>query len=123
MAEEKPHVEAKMNTITAQGSAPGEWSGMPIALAKPIYTKLYDLGVLSLAHFGVELQPFFDDAEIGDASIFEDDILLPWLANSVDLSILDAQTDSAHIGHYQINYITGNNSGEITINFIGIKQS
>jgi hypothetical protein len=32
-----------------------------------------------------------------------------------DLSVLDAQTDSVQIGAFQLNHITGNGSGEISI--------
>lgn len=111
-------VEAKMNTITTKASSPGEWSGLSIEAAKPIYDKLYALGVLSTAHFGIEIEPLFSDALISDASIFEDEVMLPWLANNVDLSLLDAQMDSVQAGHYQINHVTGNGSGEISVVFI-----
>lgn len=48
---------------------------------------------------------------------------LPWLCQSLDLSILDAQTDSVQVGAFQLNHITGNNSGEISIPFIETRNA
>ena len=50
--------------------------------------------------------------------LFDKQYNLPWLATSLDLSILDAQNDSANIGHYQMNFINGNSSGDVQIPFI-----
>lgn len=48
---------------------------------------------------------------------------LPWLCQSIDLSVLDAQTDSANVGSFQLNYLTGNSSGEISIPFIETRNA
>lgn len=49
--------------------------------------------------------------------------MLPWLCQSIDLSILDAQTDSVQVGAFQLNHITGNGSGEISIPFIETRNA
>lgn len=55
--------------------------------------------------------------------LLDDDYKLPWLCQSIDLSVLDAQTDSANIGSFQLNYLTGNSSGEISIPFIETRNA
>ncbi|WP_151742898.1 hypothetical protein [Acinetobacter sp. TUM15113] len=52
-----------------------------------------------------------------------DNSRLPWLCQSLDLSLLDAQTDSVHVGAFQLNHITGNSSGEISIPFIETRNA
>ena len=52
-----------------------------------------------------------------------DNSKLPWLCQSLDLSLLDAQTDSVQVGSFQLNHITGNNSGEISIPFIETRNA
>lgn len=103
----------------------GPWSGMSPADAKRHYLELYDLGTLSTVHFGIDLQPLERDSLIAraDLPIFRQTIKLPWLAQSIDLSVLDLQTDSVMLGHYTQNYITGNSSGELAIPFIETRQA
>lgn len=103
----------------------GPWSGMPAADAKLHYRELYALGTLSTAHFGIELRPLERDSMIANADlpIFNPSIKLPWLAQNMDLSIFDLQTDSVQIGHYQQNFITGNTSGDMTIPFIETRNA
>ncbi|KKW78818.1 hypothetical protein AAV96_09350 [Acinetobacter sp. AG1] len=48
---------------------------------------------------------------------------LPWLCQSIDLSVMDAQTDSIQVGAFQLNHITGNSSGEISIPFIETRNA
>ena len=112
-------------TISVEGSIDGMWSGMPISVAKVEYKGLYDLGTLSNIHFGVELKPFLANSELAlqDIPIFDQGFRLPWLCQSIDLSILDGQTDSTNVGSFQINYITGNGSGEISIPFIETRNA
>ena len=52
-----------------------------------------------------------------------DNSKLPWLCQSIDLSLLDALTDSAQVGTLQLNHITGNGSGEISIPFIETRNA
>lgn len=106
-------------------AAGGMWSGMPISEAKVEYEALYALGTLSNIHFGVELQPFDPNGallkkKVFDSLIpfFDENYKLPWLCQSIDLSVLDAQSDSANVGSFQLNFLTGNSSGEISIPFI-----
>ena len=103
----------------------GQWSGMPISVAKIYYDKLYGLGTLSNIHFGVDLEPFNLTGGIADADIplFDDEYELPWLCQSIDLSVLDAQNDSVNVGSFQLNYLTGNSSGEISIPFIETRKA
>ena len=119
---------AQLSTITLTGAAEtksGMWSGMPIDEALIYYKKLYALGTLSSIHFGVYLEPFNSPSKIADANIplFEDDYELPWLCQSIDLSVLDAQNDSVNVGSFQLNYLTGNSSGEISIPFIETRNA
>ena len=51
------------------------------------------------------------------------DMKLPWLCQSIDLSVLDAQSDSANVGSFQLNFLTGNSSGEISIPFIETRNA
>ena len=55
--------------------------------------------------------------------LVDKDFMLPWLCQSIDLSILDAQTDSVQVGAFQLNHITGNGSGEISIPFIETRNA
>lgn len=106
----------------------GVWSGMPADKAVRIYKELYALGTLSPANYGIELTPFDENGLLMDDSfwripLFDEGMLLPWLATSVDLSILDAQVDSFYAGHYQMNFINGNGSGDIPITFIETRNA
>ena len=109
----------------ASNALQGMWSGMPISKAKAIYDGIYKLGTISNIHFGVELKPFDPNSAIAqqDIPIFDEQVRLPWLCQSIDLSVLDAQTDSAQVGAFQLNFLTGNNSGEISIPFIETKNA
>ncbi|ENV36875.1 hypothetical protein F959_01682 [Acinetobacter venetianus RAG-1 = CIP 110063] len=55
--------------------------------------------------------------------LIDNNFSLPWLCQSIDLSLLDAQTDSVQVGSFQLNHITGNNSGEISIPFIETRNA
>lgn len=50
--------------------------------------------------------------------LVSDDFVLPWLAQTIDLSVMDAQSESVKTGSFQLNFITGNASNEISIPFI-----
>lgn len=103
------------------------WGGLTAAQAHTLYKELYALGTLSSAHFGVELEPLFADGAIGkSASLidwFNPSIHLPWLAQSVDAHILDAQSDSVNVGHYQLNHLSGNGSGELQVAFLETRRA
>ena len=98
---------------------------MPISKAKAIYDGIYKLGTISNIHFGVELKPFDPNSAIAkqDIPIFDEQVRLPWLCQSIDLSVLDAQSDSANVGSFQLNFLTGNSSGEISIPFIETRNA
>ncbi|WOE40048.1 hypothetical protein [Acinetobacter chinensis] len=89
------------------------------------YQQLYALGTLSSAHFGIEIEPFSRSGKVGNSSIpiFEESTKVEWLANNVDISVFDAQTDSTQVGAFQLNFITGNNSGEISATFIETRDA
>ncbi|NNP70379.1 hypothetical protein [Acinetobacter sp. Ac_5812] len=115
-----------LNLDIAKGDVPlGMWSGMPITDAKKHYSQIYALGSISCIHFGIELEPYDFDGKIANSDIplFNVTNKLPWLCQSVDLSLLDVQTDSVIVGAFQINHITGNGSGEISIPFIETKNA
>lgn len=101
------------------------WSGLTVDKAVSHYQELYALGTLSAAHFGIEIRPYRANSKIAQANIpiFDPSNKIAWLANNVDVSLLDAQTDSVHIGHYQLNHITGNASNELSISFIETKAA
>lgn len=68
-------------------------------------------------------QQGFEASTIIESIPLMDNSRLPWLCQSIDLSVLDAQTDSANVGAFQLNYITGNASGEISIPFIETRNA
>ncbi|MFN1851727.1 hypothetical protein ACK136_19880, partial [Acinetobacter baumannii] len=86
---------------------------------------LYALGTLSAAHFGIEIRPYRANSKIAQANIpiFDPSNKVAWLANNVDVSLLDAQTDAVHVGHFQLNHVTGNASNELSISFIETKEA
>ena len=55
--------------------------------------------------------------------LVDEEFSLPWLCQSLDLSLLDALTDSVQVGTFQLNHITGNGSGEISIPFIETRNA
>ncbi|MCY3200812.1 hypothetical protein, partial [Acinetobacter baumannii] len=87
--------------------------------------ELYALGTLSAAHFGIEIRPYRANSKIAQANIpiFDPSNKVAWLANNVDVSLLDAQTDAVHVGHFQLNHVTGNASNELSISFIETKEA
>ncbi|WP_372557368.1 hypothetical protein [Acinetobacter pittii] len=89
------------------------------------YQELYALGTLSAAHFGIEIRPYRANSKIAQANIpiFDPSNKVAWLANNVDVSLLDAQTDAVHVGHFQLNHVTGNASNELNISFIETKEA
>ena len=101
----------------------GYWSGMTAAELAVIATDLYATGTLSSAQYIVALEPLNHDSIVGSLELFEDDMQkkLPFLATSTTMSVLDAQTDSVQAGHYQLNHITSNSTGDVTINFMETK--
>lgn len=102
----------------------GVWSGLPIATARSYYDELYALGTLSPIHFGIILQPYDGSGPLADIELFNTEkYKIPWLCQSIDLSLLDAQTDSVQVGTFQLNHITGNSSGEISIPFIETRNA
>lgn len=118
-------------TIKASDSA-GYWAGMTAQNLKNLYRQLYSLGTLSQAHYIVELNPYDPTGPLSKVELFDrvplrrDDhdlvgVLLPWLATSCSLSVLDAQSDSVQAGHYQQNFITGNSSNEVQVTFLETK--
>jgi len=122
----------------------GAWAGLEKPEALNLYKELYELGTLSSVHFAVELTPFARNAEIARKQIelytpeslnsllsggqprkvkqtipfFNPSYKMPFLAQSVDMSLFEAQSDSVNVGHYQLNFITGNAASEISIQFI-----
>lgn len=102
----------------------GAWAGMDAAEAKALYAEIYKLGTISSAHFAVKLSPLFSDGELAKSNleIFADSFPLPWLAQNVDMSLIDTETDSIKVGALQLNHITGNASPEIPISFLEVKS-
>ncbi|EOI0070705.1 hypothetical protein ACMFRB_000344 [Acinetobacter baumannii] len=101
------------------------WSGLTVDRAVSHYQELYALGTLSAAHFGIEIRPYRANSKIAQANIpiFDPSNKVAWLANNVDVSLLDTQTDAVHVGHFQLNHVTGNASNELSISFIETKEA
>lgn len=100
-----------------------QWFGRTSAQARSHFYDIYNLGTLNAAQFGVVLKPFngaFANSK-SKIPIFNEKICL--LAQSVDVSIFDAQNDSMNVGNHQLNYITGNATNEISITFLETKNA
>lgn len=135
------------NSILLGSEQSGPWGGLCAADALNLYKELYALGTLSSVHFGVEIKPWDENGlinsqeinlykvenltkigwdpeaqESGAIPLFDDKYKLPWLAHNCDTSNLDAQFDSINVGHHQMNFLTGNASGEISVTFIETKN-
>lgn len=107
----------------------GWWAGKTAAELQQIYKQLYSLGTLSQAHYIVELEPYDPNGPLSEIPLFNKvpvklegfdltGVLLPWLATSCSISLIDAQSDSIQAGHHQQNFITGNGSNDVTITFL-----
>lgn len=126
----------------------GVWSGVSVEEARKQYENLYNTGIFIPTHFGVKFAPYDPDGALAEEEInlyspYELGMLLysdfditpqkqlgkiplldpdfttvPFLCSSVDVPIIEANSDSANIGHYQLNYLTGNATEEITFNMI-----
>jgi len=122
-------------TMTIRGNAPddykkhGWWAGKTAAELQQIYKQLYSLGTLSQAHYIVELEPYDPAGPLSKIPLFNKvpvrlgrfdltGAVLPWLATSCSISLIDAQSDSIQAGHHQQNFITGNGSNDVTITFL-----
>lgn len=143
-------IHVKANPDATLPSVVGVWAGMNPDQAQSVFSELYGLDVLSMAHFGVTLEAFYDDAEIVSKQIdlyssfdlknmlgnghapskspqkiplIDRDFKLMWLATNVDISTLDAQNDSVHVGHFQLNYFTANGTGDISVTFIETRNA
>ncbi|MCG2572075.1 hypothetical protein LVY74_00685 [Acinetobacter sp. ME22] len=114
--------------VVNANSEGGYWAGMEVQKARSIYEELYQLGTLSSAQFGIELEPLFSDHSLGDDVPLlkmnsSDPYYIPYLAQNVDASIIDAETDSIKVGTFQLNQITGNTSTEVQVTFLETKDA
>jgi hypothetical protein len=111
-----------LDTVQAVGSAVKNnwWAGLSAAELKQVYKEIYDLGTLSKAHYLVEIEPINPSLKLNLLSNEDGDLgwAVPWLATSFSSGLLDAQTDSVNIGHFQQNFITGNGSNEVQVTFL-----
>lgn len=99
----------------------GAWSGMSAEEAQRNYKELYALGTMSPVHFGIELSAYDQDGLLANdpwVTMLSPDFKLPWLAREVDMKVIDAQSDSAQVGHFQMNFLNSNSANEIAITFI-----
>ena len=112
-----------INSVIEKEYHRGQWSGMTAAELSVIAQELYKIGTLSSAQYIVTLEPLNKDSEISYFEMFSEkkQNIFPFLASSCSLSILDAQTDSIQAGHYQLNHITSNSTGDVTITFLETK--
>ena len=126
----------------------GAWAGVSADKAKATFENLYNIGLFQPTNFGITLRPFDPNSKIAEAEvplyssyelgtlllpdfetrpkqdlvklplISEEFTALPFLCASVPISLIDAISESVNAGHYQINYLTGNSSPEITLQMI-----
>ena len=118
--------------MTIRGTKGNYWSGLSSADLRLIWSDLNRIGTLSKAHYIVELSPYSANSPLKEIPIFQTSKegtsrfnivgYLPWLAQSVDVSIIDAQSDSINAGHFQQNYMTGNQQSEVSITFLETKN-
>ncbi|GAA5003271.1 hypothetical protein GCM10023206_06790 [Acinetobacter puyangensis] len=111
--------------VTATDENPGPWVGRTAKDAYALYNAIYALGTISTAHFGVEFSPLFNDGKIAnlDLALFDNSTYkIPFLAQNVEASLIDADTDSIKVGAFNLNHITGNASNEVQISFIETKN-
>lgn len=110
----------------------GWWAGLSADKLSMVYRDLHPLGTLSSAHYMVELIPYNDKGPLSDVPLLhhlpnQQDhafwTMVPWLATQTSLPILNANTDSIQAGHFQQNYVTGNESGELSISFLDTREA
>lgn len=124
----------------------GVWSGVDAEEAIAEFENLYNTGLFLPTNFGIKLRPYDPDGELADLEIQnysayelgtllipdfntspekkliklplldEEFTALPFLCVDTHLTGIDAITESVNAGHYQLNYITGNTTDEITVN-------
>lgn len=130
----------------AQKSEVGAWGGTTSENAQRIYQQVYGVGTLAKCLFGITLTPYKPDGALAELTtslynasdlntllqygkgtkdkqpvpLVDDNFneVLPLLCASLDITFLEAQTESFTVGHHQLNYITGNSSESITLNLI-----
>lgn len=105
------------------------WGGMYSHQALQQILTLQDIGVghLRKSHYIVKFRPFWEKGQVATLTKANqlpllDQSYMGWLVTSADLSLIDAQTDSVQAGHYQHNYVTGNNANEITLTMLETKN-
>lgn len=108
---------------------PRVWGGMYASEALQQIKQLQDIGVghLRKSHYIVKFRPFWERGVAAQLAIqaklpLLNNNLIGFLVTSTDISLLDAQTDSVQAGHYQHNYVTGNNSNEISMTLLETKN-
>lgn len=119
----KIYKQRTVQEITEDATYNTVWAGMTAAKAKNMYEQIYAVGTLSQAHFGVKLSAYFQNSEIGKLHLLQNSSYLPFLAQSVEASLLSAQSDSANVGHYPLHHIGGNNLPEMQIGFLETKDA
>jgi hypothetical protein len=112
-------VQPLQSNIKTRSSQPGWWGGRSAQDALAKYKALKAHGVLKKAHYLVEFEPF--SSQLG-AGLHKLPLFavgsLAWLASSTSLSLIDVETDSVKVGHYQHNYVTGQSTSEFEITMI-----
>lgn len=131
----------------------GIYNGLTGVQAQILVKELSELDVLLKPNFKVTLAPYFANSAIanthiklldglhnalatGNLSVNDRSVPIPifpqnsqygqyiqYLATDIDVSFLDAQTDSQIIGAFNINHVTGNSTGDVTITFIETRNA
>ena len=107
-----------------EGEYLGHWAGLSAAGIKAQYQHLKELGTLSSAQYIVRLRAFDTGGNLDSIGMDALDKIgwaVEWLAQSCSVSILDAQSDSVQVGHFQQNFFTGANENDVDITFLETK--
>lgn len=123
-----------VTAANAQNKSVGWWAGMTGANLSLINRMLYSMGTISQAHYIVDLEPYdatgalsdlpiFDKKPLSEAGFSLTGAMLPWLATSCNMSLLDMQSDSVQAGHFQQNYLTANSASEVQVTFLETKRA
>jgi hypothetical protein len=116
---------AKSITSTAKALSSGDagfeyggyhWAGMQKSELVSHYKSLKALGIQHKEYYVVRFRPYREN-KTKDIDLLSN-VLSGWLATSVNLQLLQAETDSKKAGAFMLNFLTGKQATPITINMI-----
>ncbi|ENV88226.1 hypothetical protein ACE5JW_11765 [Acinetobacter radioresistens] len=108
-------------TATGNGPVNLNWGGMPRDRFVGLYRDLYKLGIQHKSFYLVQFSAYRNNATRNLELVTNN--LMPWLATELSVPLLQFDTDSKRMGHYNANHITGSQSPEITLTMIETKNN